>query len=142
MLQIHRALTVAGAVACLLGCGSSRADCPSPPLRCTPTLSLDLRDPSGNRLVDNVTIVGAANDAGVSANPCSASEACSYSVEAPQGDLMVSAAGYQPVTVHYVSESDSCGYAVNQSVQISLVPENSPTPPTQVRSLGTRCGGS
>jgi hypothetical protein len=123
-----------------LGCGSSRADCPNPPLRCAPTLMLDLRDPGGNRVVDNVVIASAANDAGVSAVPCSAREACSYSVEAPEGDLVVSTAGYQPATVHYVSVSDACGYPVNQSIQIALVPENSATSPTQVRSLGTRCG--
>jgi hypothetical protein len=91
-------------------------------------------------VVDNALIVGAQNDASVSANPCSASEACSYSVENPEGDLIVSATGYQPVTVHYVSESDACGYPVNQIVQITLVPENSATAPSQVRSLGTRCG--
>jgi hypothetical protein len=65
-------------------------------------------------------------------NPCSTSEACSYSVAAPEGEIVVGAAGYQPVTVHYVSESDACGYPGNQSVRITLVPENSTTPPPRL----------
>jgi len=73
--------------------------------------------PAGKRVIDNVAIVGVPNDAGVAANPCSASEACSYSVEAPEGDLVVSAAGLSARDRPYVSESDSCGYPVNQSVQ-------------------------
>jgi hypothetical protein len=99
MIQIRRALLLVVAVVSLPACSSNRADCPSPPLRCTPKLMLDLRDPGGNRVVDNVVIVGAPNDASVSANPCNASQACSYFVEAPEGDIVVSAAGYQPVTV-------------------------------------------
>ena len=125
----------------LLGCSSSHAGCPSLPPRCVPVLRIDLHDPSGNRVPGSRVTVNGASDGGVSANPCSASDSCSISVNAPDGDLFVSATGYEPVIVHYTSENDACGYPVDQRIDITVVPEGSSMAPTQTQSLGTSCGG-
>ena len=139
MIPRWSSLTLTCVVVVLIGCSSDgQHDCAAN--RCTDVLRLDLRDPSGARVLDGVVITSTEASPSFDPLPCGASESCSYFVAAPPGDLIVSAPGYRPVTVHYERETDECGAPISQSIEVTLEPSDTSTPPTLTRTLSATCG--
>jgi hypothetical protein len=140
MIRVWGALLVSSVVASVVGCSSGR-DCPANPDRCVPVLRLDLRDPNGARITSGVvTITSGTSGSSVSAMPCAPSEACSYSVVDPGGDLVVTVNGYEPASVPYMQASDDCGAPLSQNIQLTLVPTGGSGQPSLTRTLNATCG--
>lgn len=71
--------------------------------------------------------------------PCPSAQACSCTIEG-LGDFAVTAPGYKAVSLHVDAQTDECGNAVGQTIDVNMVPESSSETSMTHWALGKSCG--